>query len=67
MLPLDETIEPIFAEVVRRNVSEIEFQQAVREVLERPHDNWPLKRILDVLYRNSSIPVPSGNSRKWTV
>jgi len=34
VLPLDEKLEPIFAEVVRRNAGETEFQQAVREVLE---------------------------------
>jgi len=32
--PLDEKLEPIFAEVLRRNVGEAEFHQAVREVLD---------------------------------
>lgn len=32
--PLDEKIEPIFQEVLSRNPGEIEFHQAVREVLE---------------------------------
>ncbi len=34
MPPLDEKLEPIFAEVLRRNVGEAEFHQAVREVLD---------------------------------
>ncbi|MBK8308115.1 MAG: NADP-specific glutamate dehydrogenase [Gammaproteobacteria bacterium] len=32
--PLDEKLEPIFQEVIRRNPGEVEFHQAVREVLE---------------------------------
>ncbi|MCG3168600.1 MAG: NADP-specific glutamate dehydrogenase [Pseudomonadales bacterium] len=32
--PLDEKLEPIFQEVLRRNPGELEFHQAVREVLE---------------------------------
>jgi len=32
--PLDEKLEPIFSEVLRRNVGEDEFHQAVREVLD---------------------------------
>ncbi len=32
--PLDEKVEPIFQEVLRRNPGETEFHQAVREVLE---------------------------------
>lgn len=32
--PLDEKIEPIFQEVLSRNPGEVEFHQAVREVLE---------------------------------
>jgi glutamate dehydrogenase (NADP+) len=31
---IDEKLEPILAEVIRRNASEIEFHQAVRDVLE---------------------------------
>lgn len=34
MTQIDEKIEPIFAEVLRRNAGESEFHQAVREVLE---------------------------------
>jgi len=34
MTQIDEKLEPIFAEVVRRNAGEPEFHQAVREVLE---------------------------------
>ncbi|WP_413865064.1 Glu/Leu/Phe/Val dehydrogenase dimerization domain-containing protein, partial [Albidovulum sp.] len=34
MLQLDEKLEAIFGEVVRRNAGETEFHQAVREVLE---------------------------------
>ena len=34
MSPLDEKLEPIFAEVLRRNAGEVEFHQAVREVLD---------------------------------
>lgn len=34
MIQLDEKLEPIFDEVVRRNAGEQEFHQAVREVLE---------------------------------
>ena len=33
MSPLDEKLEPIYAEVLRRNAGELEFHQAVREVL----------------------------------
>jgi len=32
--PLDEKLEPIYQEVLRRNPGELEFHQAVREVLE---------------------------------
>ncbi len=32
--PLDEKLEPIYQEVLRRNAGELEFHQAVREVLE---------------------------------
>lgn len=35
MIQLDENLEPAFDEVVRRNAGELEFHQAVREVLER--------------------------------
>src|SRR5680860_562885 len=31
---LDEKVEPIFDEIMRRNAGEVEFHQAVREVLE---------------------------------
>ncbi len=31
---LDEKLEPIFADVLRRNAGEEEFHQAVREVLD---------------------------------
>lgn len=34
MSTLDEKLEPIFAEVLRRNPGEVEFHQAVREVLD---------------------------------
>ncbi len=34
MVQLDEKLEPIFDEVIRRNAGETEFHQAVREVLE---------------------------------
>ena len=34
MTMIDEKLEPIFDEVVRRNAGEPEFHQAVREVLE---------------------------------
>src|SRR5690606_24124015 len=34
MMQLDEKLEPILAEVIRRNAGEPEFHQAVREVLE---------------------------------
>ncbi|MDQ0323742.1 hypothetical protein QO002_005949 [Pararhizobium capsulatum DSM 1112] len=34
MVNVDEKIEPIFQEVLRRNAGEQEFHQAVREVLE---------------------------------
>ena len=34
MSPLDEKLEPIFSEVLRRNAGEVEFHQAVREVLD---------------------------------
>jgi glutamate dehydrogenase (NADP+) len=34
MVQIDEKLQPIFAEVVRRNAGEPEFHQAVREVLE---------------------------------
>ena len=33
LAPLDEKLEPVFAEVLRRNPGEDEFHQAVREVL----------------------------------
>jgi glutamate dehydrogenase (NADP+) len=33
-VPLDEKVEPIYQEVLRRNPGEVEFHQAVREVLE---------------------------------
>ena len=32
--PLDEKLEPVYQEVLRRNPGELEFHQAVREVLE---------------------------------
>ena len=34
MTHIDEKLEPILAEVLRRNAGETEFHQAVREVLE---------------------------------
>ena len=34
MTYIDEKLEPILAEVLRRNAGEAEFHQAVREVLE---------------------------------
>ncbi len=34
MTQIDEKLEPILAEVIRRNAGEIEFHQAVRDVLE---------------------------------
>ncbi len=34
MSPLDEKLEPIFSDVLRRNAGEVEFHQAVREVLD---------------------------------
>ena len=34
MTKIDEKLEPILAEVLRRNVGEVEFHQAVSEVLE---------------------------------
>ncbi|MCC6641626.1 MAG: glutamate dehydrogenase, partial [Deltaproteobacteria bacterium] len=32
--PIDEKLEPVYQEVIRRNPGEVEFHQAVREVLE---------------------------------
>jgi len=56
-MQIDEKLEPIFAEVLRRNSGEDEFHQAVREVLEslgrvvakRPHyaDNALIERICE--------------------
>jgi glutamate dehydrogenase (NADP+) len=34
VVPMDEKVEPMFQEVIKRNPGEIEFHQAVREVLE---------------------------------
>ncbi|HEX7076274.1 MAG TPA: glutamate dehydrogenase, partial [Hyphomicrobiaceae bacterium] len=34
MSPLDDKLGPIFTDVLRRNAGEVEFHQAVREVLE---------------------------------
>ncbi|WP_436793179.1 NADP-specific glutamate dehydrogenase [Actinospongicola halichondriae] len=53
MTTLDEKLEPIYADVVRRNPAEIEFQQSVREVLDSlgpviaKHPEYLERKIID--------------------
>ena len=68
---LDEKLSPIYEEILRRNPGEVEFHQAVREVLEMPRPRRGQDILISATPRSSSGSVSrSGSSSSgcpgWT-
>jgi hemoglobin len=59
---LDEKIEPFYDEVVRRNPGEVEFHQAVREVLDSLGRCWPSTPSSPSTRSSSASASPSARS-----